>query len=135
VEVIDKEFVNYEIALQMKELGFNEPCFKAYTEEYKQLISNIHYHTNTSIKNVLPTKPFTAPTYSQCFRFFREKYGIEGFVHKSIEGNYYFVIKRIGNNESNMYEFTKNTPKNFNTYEESEQACLIKLIELCQNQI
>ena len=24
------EFVTYEIALELKELGFDEPCFKAY---------------------------------------------------------------------------------------------------------
>jgi hypothetical protein len=72
------------------------------------------------------------PTFSQVFRWFREKQDIEGFVHKSIEGNYYFVIKRLGNNESNIYEFTKTVPKNFNTYEEAELTCLEKLIEIVE---
>ena len=75
----------------------------------------------------------SAPTWQSAFRWFREKQEIEGFVHKSIEGNYYFVIKRIGNNESNMYEFTKTSPKTFDTYEEAELECLKKLIEIIEN--
>ena len=29
---MNKEFITYEQALALKELGFDEPCFKGYTE-------------------------------------------------------------------------------------------------------
>jgi hypothetical protein len=36
---IEKEFVIYPLALRMKKIGFNEPCMKGFTEEYKELIN------------------------------------------------------------------------------------------------
>jgi hypothetical protein len=74
---MEKEFIPYEPSLALKELGFNEPCFKGYTEEYKTLIAFSNTHTNTSVRNILPTKPFTAPLYQQAFRWLYQKLDIE----------------------------------------------------------
>ena len=30
---MEKEFVTYELALKLKELGFNEPCIATYDED------------------------------------------------------------------------------------------------------
>ena len=54
--MLDKYFVPYDRALKLKELGFDEPCFKAYTEEYERLINISNYHTNTSIKIQIKNK-------------------------------------------------------------------------------
>jgi hypothetical protein len=128
---LEKEFVPYQPSLDMKELGFDEPCFGLWNinnGKYEaDIIGICKYSKDFKYRELL------APTFSQCFKWFREKQEIEGFVHKSIEGNYYFVIKRIGNNESNMYEFTKTSPKTFDTYEEAELECLKKLIEIVKN--
>jgi hypothetical protein len=49
---MNKDFVHYEEALELKELGFNEPCFGYYSKEflktaYDKLINEgkkiIHY--------------------------------------------------------------------------------------------
>jgi hypothetical protein len=56
---MEKEFVPYEQALALKELGFDEPCFA------------IYYSKN---------KYFTAPLYQQTFRWFREKYFIVSYI-------------------------------------------------------
>ena len=119
-----QEFIPYEQALELKELGFDEPCFGWFTNSYLRIGSVVEN------KHVQGEDETLAPLYQQVFRWFRKESGIESFVHKSIEGNYYFVIKRTGNNESNMYEFTKTAPKTFDTYEEAELECLIKLIEI-----
>ena len=74
---IENEFIPYEQALALKELGFDEPCLKGYTEKYKMLISFSNTYTNTSVKNTLPTKPFTAPLYQQVFRWLYQKLDIE----------------------------------------------------------
>ena len=123
---MEKEFVTYELALRMKELGFDEPCFAFYSKIYGLMTTSPTNKVNEFAGEVI------LPLYQQAFRWFREKQEIEGFVHKSLEGNYYFVIKRTGNNESNMYEFTKTAPKTFDTYEEAELACLEKLIEIVE---
>jgi hypothetical protein len=136
-----QEFVPYQQALALKKLGFNEPCFGIFNKEGKLRQSEKNNHNLSVDRYDFPIydeksihyEGIRAPTYSQALTWFRKKSGIEGFVHKSIEGNYYFVIKRTGNNESNMYEFTKTAPKIFKTYEEAEIACLIKLIEIVKN--
>jgi hypothetical protein len=143
MEEMEKEFVPYELALELKDLGFDEPCFGIFMKEklcnYTSPlgIANSDSITalTTSYSDLIPQAQkdwVVAPLYQQAFRWFRKESGIEGFVHKSIEGNYYFVIKRTGNNESNMYEFTKTVPKTFDTYEETELACLEKLIEIVE---
>ena len=66
---MNKEFVPYEQALELKELGFDEPCFGYY---------NVDPQFKTPPFNMV--KPFKnewclpAPLYQQAFRFFREKY-------------------------------------------------------------
>jgi hypothetical protein len=104
-----------KIFKELKKLGY-----KHYTEHTVEELDNLPLESKERIME-----------QALVLSWFREKQEIEGFVHKSIEGNYYFVIKRTGNNESNMYEFTKTAPKTFDTYEEAELACLEKLIEIC----
>lgn len=67
-------FVPFELAKLLKEKGFNEPCFRLYTEKYKELITAPFNATNTSIENSLPTKPLTAPLYCQVIDWFRDKH-------------------------------------------------------------
>ena len=139
------EFIPYEQALALKELGFNEPCFKGYTEEYKTLISFSNTHTNSSVKNALPTKPFTAPLYQQAFRWFRKKYNISysiDWMSRSSEfyNGYYVHFRGINDNKINQENFivlNDELPskgyKVYKTYEEAELACLNKLIEIVKN--
>jgi hypothetical protein len=135
---MEKEFVPYELALRMKQLGFNENCYRvgnpngAICWRFMDVAGVEGVGIDDILQVEFDERWVEIPTYSQAFRWFREKQDIEGFVHKSIEGNYYFVIKRLGNNESNIYEFTKTVPKNFNTYEEAELTCLEKLIEIVE---
>jgi len=135
---MEKEFISYELALRMKQLGFNENCYRvgnpngAICWRFMDVAGVEGVGIDDILQVEFDERWVEIPTFSQVFRWFREKQDIEGFVHKSIEGNYYFVIKRLGNNESNIYEFTKTVPKNFNTYEEAELTCLEKLIEIVE---
>ena len=126
---MQKEFIPYELALELKELGFNEPCVKAYTEEYKTLI-NVSNHTNTSIKNTLPTKPFTAPLYQQAFRWFREKYNICGWVQES----YFRGLKFHQYHISRVKTLNVISDLLESDYNQAELECLKKLIEIVKNE-
>ena len=67
MNTLDKDFVPYEEALALKELGFNEPCFAWYNENGTLLsFNNIGYTS--------------APTFQQAFRWFRDKHGLHGSV-------------------------------------------------------
>jgi hypothetical protein len=130
---MEKEFVPYEQSLDLKELGFDEPCIKGYTEQSKGLINFANTHTNTSVKNTLPTKPFTAPLYQQAFRWFREKYKLYSHVRESysFDNTLEFVTQING---SYVNHGIVDKPVNrFETHEEAELECLKKLIEIVKN--
>ena len=116
-------FVPYKIALILKELGFDEPCFGFYDLSYKCRLAF------TSDQNFYEQQKCSAPTFSQAFRFFREKYGLHYIICKNIQmdGYGYREVILIPYMEEN-----KNTI--FKTYEEAELECLVKLIEIAKEQ-
>jgi hypothetical protein len=65
----------------------------------------------------------SAPTYSQAFRWFREKYGYLSFIDMDNYSYYRF----------NIYKGSSISEAPFETYEEAEFACLKKLIEIVKN--
>ena len=92
--VLTTEFVPYEQALALKELGFDEVCFGRFSNEGDLLIA----HTEKYIisNGVNRSEFFTqAPLYQQCFRWFREKHDLhvhirkEDYVYKNIHNNYF----------------------------------------------
>jgi hypothetical protein len=119
------EFIPYQQALSLKELGFNEPCFGYYIglgdnkeTPFKLIQIQSEKEQFNWVDNVCH-----APLYQQAFRWFREKYRlypiIDSFV--GVKGVVKFFYKLPMYNET------------FNIYEEAEQACLDKLIEICKN--
>ena len=106
-----KEFIPYEQALALKELGFDEPCLATYHKELNTIIPIYAKYTNQDV--------LKAPLYQQAFRWFREK-GYDVKVQKESDGLYFgfywtgaaWII--VGNG----------------TYEQAELACLIILIEI-----
>ncbi len=116
---MEKEFVTYKQSLVLKELVFDEPCFGYYNGQNLQLNSGLLLNElDLNADNI------NAPTYSQAFRFFREKYGLCNFINFSGDG-FCSGWEDLGNNEHGF--------ENFKTYEEAESACLDKLIEIVKN--
>ena len=100
-----KEFVTYEQALALKELGFDEPCMASRDMNNDEGLIQI-------------------PLKQQAFRWFREKHGL-GHMINGI--GYEAFCMGVGGVSAYF------SPFKFNTYEEAEQACLDKLIEICKN--
>ena len=119
-----KEFVPHQPSLDMKEPGFDEPCVYYVDKNNESYIYNFETHPDEFIEwcgvNVIPT-----PTFSQAFRWFREKYKLFCWIEKfHVDETYIFQIPPAN--------FTK-IQGHYKTYEEAELACLIKLIELVKN--
>jgi hypothetical protein len=112
---MQKEFVPYNLAIQLKELRFDEPCFSYYKE--KELKSG--YCRNKSDTFC------SAPLYQQAFRWFREKYRLASWLYNSHLNVFFYTILKNG-------RFIKGHDK-FDTYEEAELACLNKLIEIVKS--
>jgi hypothetical protein len=131
--MLEKEFVPYEEALALKELGFDEPCFGYhYTlngKDWKFAEKSEYYRLNDEI-NIGSKFSLLAPTFLQAFRWFRDEHNLNpliAFCEYTIESE-------------NSWKYTLDNPTKilmwdgkFNTYEESELACLKKLIEIVKN--
>jgi hypothetical protein len=110
-----KDFIPYEQALELKELGFDEPCLGAY---YQKELRIVHLESKPTQLDYI----ILAPLYQQAFRWFRENYKLSGIpTHQSYE---------IYNLET---EECINEVYPIDTYEEAELACLKKLIEIVKN--
>jgi hypothetical protein len=132
---MQKEFVSYEVALKLKELGFDEPCFTYYYE----LTSNLRTHLGVDINNAWTYSGnkklgFTlAPLYQQVFKWFREEKLIDLIVSRyqsRDDGDTYYYYQ-ITNDYG--IEETRHFKEGFFTYEEAELAGLQKMIEIIEN--
>jgi hypothetical protein len=120
---MEKEFISYELALELKQLGFDEPCLAVFNDSKQFRINSESRNWNDNLVN---GDTISSPTYSQAFRWFREKFGM------------CIVIKPIDDKNLELgYNLLKNglMMGSHPTYEEAELACLQKLIEILQNLI
>ena len=120
---MEKEFTPYEQALELKELGFDEPCFGLYHND------KTFYPTQCKSHEQFHGQICSAPLYQQAFRWFRKKYGL----YFSIQYFQYdeWCLQITTKKEDTVFNY-KSTD-GFKTYEEAELACLIKLIEIVKN--
>ncbi len=132
---MNQEFVPYELALKLKQLGFDESCFVFWTNTPKYKGDNIqlcitdgmHGYSPNSIsfkQDFLREGEVLAPLYQQAFRWFREM----GF------------LIHFSSHDHNIHDFyIKWSPEKsilsdaYDTYEEAELACLDKLIEIAES--
>ena len=137
---MEKEFIPYEQALALKELGFDEKCcacYGSYTHKKSELFLNINNPVN--IETLLreptafnqPSFYVKAPLYQQAFRWFREKYNLfcEIQIDRTTEPKFCFDIlqyEHFGNYEKiEVKEWYL-----YRTQEEVELECLKTLIEI-----
>lgn len=86
---MEKEFVPYELALRLKNLGFDVACFGYYENQDENLVINFNnlpltenqkkrpgLYITDNRNSVLPQWATSAPTFSQAFTWLRDKYKI-----------------------------------------------------------
>ena len=130
---MNKEFIPYEESLELRRLGFNELCICwhdssciCWYNSKKEL--GVDILIGFGLSDVLFDQEkmdsddhCLAPTFSQAFRWFREKHSL------------CIVIKPIDDKKLDLgYNLLKNglIMNAHLTYEEAELACIRKLIEL-----
>jgi hypothetical protein len=118
-------FIPYKQALALKELGFDEPCFVYWVYNRVEItFSTSHNKSGWSMigfkNNQMDKKAglCTAPTFSQAFRWFREKYKKVDYPEFDYDEQKWYCHS---NYQSRIL---------FDTYEEAELECLKKLIEI-----
>jgi hypothetical protein len=110
-----KDFIPFQQALELKELGFDEPCLGKFYYNHLEIGGNWR---NDDFKED-PDIFISAPLYQQVFRWFREKYGVY-FHQKKFDENKWWV------------EWGEWASPVFETYEEAELECVKKLIEIAK---
>ena len=132
---MEKEFDSYEHAIALRELGFDEPCLGYYTHntgiEMNKLALTRHpkrnINSDISWGNKLYEGDVTAPLKQQVFRWFREKYEVyPTLMTETADDSLYFRFIVEGGPEWLSFS------KIYYTYEEAENACIDKLIELAK---
>ena len=124
---MEEHFVNYNQALALKELGFDEPCIAFYS---KQLLT---FHTHgidpyfIFKRNTELWDSPSAPLKSQVFKWFRNKhglyssYGTTNDFDEKING---YVISVFNDGVRKKLHINWEV----GTYEEAESACIDKLM-------
>ena len=144
------EFIPYKQALDLKDIMFDEECF-AFFETQKRvefiedgLVSNSELEEEkethlgwildedhgSQLKDYFQCEQkmcLTAPTYAQGFKWFREKYNLSSWIYNSDMTHFYYSVLKDDTivKANHAYE----------TYEEAEHACLLKLIKIVKNKI
>ena len=125
MENLHNLFIPHEQALLMKELGFNEPCLKFYATEKLVLGLDTDNGDTNSKLNKLNSLYVSAPLYQQAFRWFREKYKLQAEI--LWRGDFGDFCWKIGRFKYGSHFFSD---YGFETYEEAELECIIKLIKI-----
>jgi hypothetical protein len=119
---LEKEFVPYDLAFRMKELGFDEPCLATFIHGVKGPLFQFPGSQNSV--DWEGCRNCSALTWRAAFKWFRKKYNILSRIDRMRPSNRHFFEWRESDNKLQTGEIF------FDTYEEAELACLEKLIEI-----
>ena len=136
---MNKEFIPYEEALALKELGFDEECFnRFYTKPNSKMFGLDEHGRSYPIKNTSKklytigehatlngVNVISAPLYQQAFRWFRDDHDLQTSNIMFSNGKHDTGITRYKGTQS-VWGYGPI----YDTYEEAELACLKKLIEI-----
>jgi hypothetical protein len=142
---MEKEFIPYEQALALKELGFDKPCllriqYSSGTDVFtgRKFKNSIWlgngYEADIDDKKIKYKFPkhteqgyghLKIPLYQQAFRWFREKHNLKSWVQEHIADTFIYEIR-----PHVLTYYKKGEIYVYANYEEAELACLKKLIEI-----
>jgi hypothetical protein len=140
---MEKEFILYEQALALKELGFDEPCFGYYLNKKLNIFHNtsVNDRINSKTKDIFKSDVIVTPLYQQAFRFFREEYELDCSFEDEIVFDddeneielWNFFIYKSKQVDDKVMKFCSNNSKTYIecfSKEEAELECLKKLIQI-----
>lgn len=131
---MNDEFVDFETALALAELGFssslrwNEDVMAGYNVVDRELYM---CHLNDDGSFYIPDEDIHAPLKQQVFKFFRKKYNFHPLIRLGRhykKGTVFDFDIFVGPESRIKFD------NYWKSYEEAENACIDKLIELAKKQ-
>ncbi|TXG81378.1 MAG: hypothetical protein E6R13_06305 [Spirochaetes bacterium] len=129
-----EQFLEYEDALALRELGFDEPCLAVFNEEENLYICHSDsfeledsFYSQQAIEEI--GYRCLAPLYQQSFQFFRKQYNIHSTITSISQESWQWHITKPGESLGKMYQ------EDFYTYDEAQKACIKQLIKLAKNDL
>ena len=123
---MNKEFIPYEQALELKELSFDESCIATYRHngDFNIVEQNgLFWEVKTN-----PNAHGAAPLYQQVFRWFRDRHGLYADLFVDDDQTFGFCVSSFA--QEGRCRLDKPIKRQFSTYEESELECIKFLIEI-----
>lgn len=124
-----KDFTPYNESLELKELGFDKPCFALYSIiEHDDIEIGDFYFGPSYATNATEGVSILAPTFSQAFRFFRDNFNLEPQVKSWKEKGgivWHYSIQKIG--EPSIF---RSSDCAVDSHDEAQLICLQKLIQI-----
>ena len=126
-------FVSYEQALQLKELGFNEPCLKVGNPnghilwKFMDVLDVEGVDIGDIIKEKFDDRFVEIPLKQQVFKWFREKYNIIGLIEGGFDMTNIFTYCIWEGFKDKIYD------DYYGTYEEAEDVLINLLIDKVKN--
>lgn len=130
---LEKEFVPYEEALALKELGFDEECFGEYTSKgflCVEVLEGEGCFNHNKNKPSMYGKYCTAPLYQQAFRWFRENFLLQHRIDPVEIGYKSIKIFSIDTETKPIEQLYSDPDELIASYEKAELACVRKLIKI-----
>ena len=122
---MNEQFVTYEIALKLKEIGFNEPCFARFNKGNFQMnkLGDWYKHNSGEIdKSYL-----SASLWQQVIDWFRINHNYDIWIeHYNKDDTYIFQCPQWNSTKILGY---------FKTYEEAREKAILKAIEIVKRHL
>lgn len=142
-----KEFIPYEQALVLNELGFDEPCLAFYNLffEASPALPTMVFQENTRVNKCywlcntrgnfssIPDEYISAPLYQQVFKWFMDKHNLDSEIYMNHELGVKFYTYLILQLDRAVITHKSGYDGKFYSYEEAELECIKKLIEIVKN--
>lgn len=135
-----KIFITYPLALQLKEMGFDEECVAYFNRDDIQNPVLIISHSLSQKDCEINTGGILAPTWQQAIEFYTNTYGLEcnvlPYCDNSMPKKYFFSIDRFENNTFSKEEYnciSKNQRLFFDDRNTAQARCLKMIHKIIVN--
>jgi len=131
---MERQFVSKEIVIELKNLGFNEPCFAHYRGNDIEMVASLGHEINT--KTVIDDSSednywIPVPLWQQVINWLREQHNLNIVINHEIYMKWWYDISQVAKSMDDYDDnFIHEYNEYYNSYEEALKDGILKSIEI-----